>query len=259
MLALQRRTVEHVFEGHTDGVPFARYTSPNRLISASDDKTIRMWDTATGKLLKTAAGHESLVNAFATSPDGRWLVSVSSDNDVKLWRLPDLTFVRNIGTTAGAGAAVAFLQNDDKRLLVSDWKGNLYQYEGAPPNWSIREEYQLGDQTIYMVCPSQDAWWAVGPDGNAAGLWLVPASNIRKAVRVSPTPAYYCTTADNGRLTAVQFANHIELRSNANGQPAATYRFAARIGDAVAITHGPAMVIGGFRDGHLLGWPLEIR
>ena len=259
ILDLTRGSVVQVLEGHTDGIPFARYTSPDRLISASDDKTIRIWDTATGRLLKTATGHESLVNAFATTPDGRWLVSVSSDNDIKLWSFPELTFVRNIGTTTGAGAAVAFLRNDDRRLLISDWKGHLYRYEGSQPNWSLREEYQLGDQTIYMICPSQDAWWTVGPDGNGAGLWLVPASSLKKAVRVSATPAYYCATADDGQLTAVQFANRIQLLSNANGKPTGTYRFGARTGDAVAITHEPARIIGGFRDGHLMGWPLQDR
>jgi len=259
IIDLQRRTIVQTLEGHTDGVPFVRFAQPNRLISASDDKTIRMWDTATGNLLTTAAGHESLVNAFAISPDGQWLVSVSSDNRIKLWRLPQLNFVRDIGTTASAGAAVAFLRNDNERLLISDWKGKIYRYEGQPPNWSIRQEYQLSNRSIYMVCPSEHAWWAVGPEQNAAGLWLVPSSDFRKTVRVSQAAAYYCATADDGRFTAVQFANHIELRSNAGSNLVATYRFAARIGDALAIAHGPPMVIGGFRDGHLLAWPLETQ
>ena len=259
ILDRQRRTVERVLEGHTDGISYVRFEQPNRLISASDDRTIRVWDTATGKLLQTASGHESLVNAFAISPDGQWLISVSSDNHIKLWRLPQLTFVRDLGTTSSAGAAVAFLPNDNGRLLISDWKGKIYRYEGAAPNWSEREEYQLSNGGIYMVCPGHDAWWAVGQEPNAAGLWFVPARDLQEAVRISSEPAYYCSTGDDGRLTAIQFANRIELRSNAGGSVAATYRFAAKIGDAVAIAHAPPMVVAGFGDGHLLGWPLEVR
>jgi WD40 repeat protein len=93
--------------------------------AASDDKTIRLWDTASGKLLKTATEHQSLVNAFAMSPDKQFLVSVSEDSKIKLWRLPELVFVKDLGTTASGGAAVAFLSNDSEHLAVSDWKGAI--------------------------------------------------------------------------------------------------------------------------------------
>ena len=244
-----------ILEGHTDGIPFVQFDGPDRLVSASDDKTIRIWDTAGGKLLKTAAGHESLVNAFAISPDGKWLVSVSSDSKIKLWRLPELAFVKDIGATIGGGAAAAFLP-DGEHLLISDWKGNLSLYQGRPPDWSMRQQFQLGKKVVYMVCPSRDAWWAVVSEGDAAGLWRLPASDLGKGSRVSQDPPSYCATAGDGRFTAVQFPNRVEVRSNADGQLTAAYRFAARDGAAVAIGYHRPTVMVGFSDGHLLGWPL---
>ena len=80
-----------MLEGHTDGVPFVQFDKPDRLISASDDKTLRLWDTATGKLLKTATGHESLVNAFAIWPGwamagfGKFRRVRSSSGDCRNW------------------------------------------------------------------------------------------------------------------------------------------------------------------------------
>src|SRR5262245_28643220 len=46
------------------------------LVTSSDDKTIRVWDLATGRLLKTlripiGEGNEGKLNALALSPDGR--------------------------------------------------------------------------------------------------------------------------------------------------------------------------------------------
>ena len=253
----KKKTVQ-VLEGHSDGITFIRFAQPNRLISASDDKTIRLWDTASGKLLRTVAGHESLVNAFGISPDGQWLVSVSSDSKVKLWKLPEMVYVKDIGTTATGGAAAAFL-NDGTHLLVSDWKGNLTTYDGPLPSLSMRQRFQLSKGAVYMLCPSKSAWWAVVREGERAGLWLVPASDITQAVQVTRGAAYYCSTSSDGQLTAVQYPNRIEVRSNADGKVAATYRYSGRDGAAVAIGDHPTTVVAGFADGHLLAWPMAAR
>ena len=251
-----KKTVQ-VLEGHTDGVPFIRFAGPDRLISASDDKTLRVWDSGNGKLLKTVSGHESLVNAFGISPDGNWLVSVSSDSKVKLWGLPGLSYVKDIGTTVNAGASAAFLE-DGKRLLTSDWKGNLSTYEGRPPDLPLRQQFRLGNSVIYMLCPSHNAWWGVVSDGEAAGLWSIPAGDITKATQVTKDTPYYCSTASDGRLTAIQYPNKIDVRTNDDGKLAASYRYAARDGAAVAIRYHPTIVVGGFANGHVLAWPVNI-
>jgi WD40 repeat protein len=88
MVDLQRQKVVRTLEGHTDGVTFVCFDPAHRLISASDDATIRIWDPDAGKLLETVPAHRSLINAFAISPDGKWLVSVSSDKTIKLGNCP---------------------------------------------------------------------------------------------------------------------------------------------------------------------------
>ncbi len=244
-----------VLEGHTDGVTFLRFVESDRLVSASDDRTLRLWDTTHGKLLRTLAVHESLVNAFGISADRKWLASVSSDKKVKLWSLPDLAFVKDIATTVGGGAAAAFLR-DGTHLLISDWNGNLTTYQGQPSAMSPRQQYQFTKKAVYMLCPSQDGWWGVVTEGAQAGLWSIPASDITKATQVTQEAAFYCATSDDGRLTAVQYPNQIEVRSNGTGNIAATYRYSARDGAAVSIRDHPPTVVAGFGDGHLLAWPI---
>src|SRR6516225_1270643 len=51
-----------------------------QLVSASDDKVIRVWDVATGKPLRTlrgeiAPGDAGKIYAMALSPDGKWLAA----------------------------------------------------------------------------------------------------------------------------------------------------------------------------------------
>ncbi len=56
-----------------------------RLVSCGTDGTIRIWDTASGRELKTLRGHEEDATAVAWSPDGKSLVSGGWDSTVRIW------------------------------------------------------------------------------------------------------------------------------------------------------------------------------
>jgi WD40 repeat protein len=53
--------------------------------SASWDKTVRLWEAATGTCRSTLEGHSSNVSAVAFSPDGQLVASASWDKTVRLW------------------------------------------------------------------------------------------------------------------------------------------------------------------------------
>lgn len=74
--------------GHANWV-FSVAISPDgqTLVSSSADKTIKIWQLATGKLLNTLAGHLEWVRSVAISPDGQLIVSGSDDNSIKIWHL----------------------------------------------------------------------------------------------------------------------------------------------------------------------------
>ena len=77
------------YPGHTyeTGV-LAVAWSPNgqRIASGSGDKTVQVWDAATGDIVFTYHGHTKGVEAVAWSPDGQRIASASNDDTVQVWQ-----------------------------------------------------------------------------------------------------------------------------------------------------------------------------
>lgn len=55
------------------------------LASASEDRTIKLWDILGGQQLKTLIGHKDAVFSVLFSPDGQTLLSGSLDGTIKVW------------------------------------------------------------------------------------------------------------------------------------------------------------------------------
>ena len=56
-----------------------------RIVSASSDNTLRIWDAETGTCLRVLEGHTRSVNGCAVAPDGRRIVSAASANTLRIW------------------------------------------------------------------------------------------------------------------------------------------------------------------------------
>ena len=82
----QTGVVKFRLKGHKASVAELSF-SPNgtRLASASDDNTVRLWNTETGEEVAVLKGHTQWVSGVAYSPDGNKLVSSSRDGTLKLW------------------------------------------------------------------------------------------------------------------------------------------------------------------------------
>ncbi|KYC38799.1 hypothetical protein WA1_34930 [Scytonema hofmannii PCC 7110] len=76
------------FEGHSGWIRCVSFSLDGKtLASASDDKTIKLWESTTGKEITTLRGHTERVRSISFSPDGKTLASASDDKTIKLWNL----------------------------------------------------------------------------------------------------------------------------------------------------------------------------
>ncbi len=100
-------------KGHTDPVYSVAVSPDGKLLATgSFDKTIKIWDAATGQELRTLAGklgHTNLVLGVSFSPDGSSLATVSTDNSLKIWDIangkPTSLLAHAAGVTRVAASA----------------------------------------------------------------------------------------------------------------------------------------------------------
>ena len=90
------------FDGHTSGLwSVAMSADGSRLLTASHDGTVRLWDVQTGRQLKVMAGHTDHVKRAAFLPDGVRGISAADDDTLRLWDLKTGREVRQfVGHTA---------------------------------------------------------------------------------------------------------------------------------------------------------------
>lgn len=58
---------------------------PPRLVTASDDCRVRVWDLTTRKALLNLDGHTSVVRGLAVTPDGKTIISGGRDKVYSVW------------------------------------------------------------------------------------------------------------------------------------------------------------------------------
>lgn len=88
-----------------------------KILSGSQDRTIKMWEAQTGRLLLTLEGHTMIVMSVAFSPNGRRLASGSQDHSIRIW---DAQTGKCISTLSGHTGHVNSLRfSPDSRRLVS--------------------------------------------------------------------------------------------------------------------------------------------
>lgn len=127
--------------GHTEMIYAVAFSPDGKLVvTGSFDQTLKLWDAATGKEVKTfggSAGHQKQILTVAFSPDGQGIASGGQDNLIKIWDVPRTSPLRQF--TAGQGLTAVALAPDGSRLAAAGVDGKLTAWTTAEGKnvWSI--------------------------------------------------------------------------------------------------------------------------
>eukprot|EP00930_Biecheleria_cincta_P085919 TRINITY_DN75281_c0_g1_i1.p1 TRINITY_DN75281_c0_g1~~TRINITY_DN75281_c0_g1_i1.p1 ORF type:complete len:499 (+),score=71.25 TRINITY_DN75281_c0_g1_i1:23-1498(+) len=125
------------------------------IVTASRDKTARLWDGCSGEHLRSFEGHRQPVNFASMSQDGSMLVTASFDKSVKLW---DISSAVCLQILAGHDAVVSSvcLSTDCALALTCTYKGTARFWD------------TVSGHCVHSLCAQ---YGTVSPNGDSILTW----------------------------------------------------------------------------------------
>lgn len=178
-----RRLIQHykVCVGHSRGIndvcwnPVAPYVA-----TASDDKTVRLWDAVTGDALVEFRGHDNFV--FCVDQHHAMVVSGSFDETVKLWDIRSGDCVSTLPAHSDPVTAVSF--NRDGTTVCSGSHDGLIRIWDVATGECLKTIYGPGNPPVSSVKYSPNGKYLLaGTLDSTIRLWPVHQTGSNKCAK----------------------------------------------------------------------------
>ena len=191
-----------IIRGHTDSVNSVALSPDGKfIVSASGDKTIRVWNVESGIEICCLTGHTYSVNSVALSLDGKFIVSASGDKTVRVWNVESGIEIHKLEGHTRRVIAAVFSPNEkliisgssDKTLRIWDIENRTkaYKLEGhCKPLTSV----SLSPDGKLIISASHD---------KTIRIWNIESGrSIYKFTKPSYSYSIFVAFSPNGKLIA---------------------------------------------------------
>jgi len=242
--------------GHSTKIQSVVFSPDEKhILSGSLDKTIKLWDVANGREIKTFLGHTDSINSASFSPDGKQVLSGSHDKTIKLW---DVASGREIRTFLGHTDSISSVSfSPDGKQILSSSRDKTIKLWDTSSGKEIKTFVGHTD-TVNSVCFSSDGKQILsGSNDKSIKLWDVVSGQEITNFLGHTKQVYSVVFSHNGRqILSGSEDETIKLWDVYNGQEIKT--FSGYIGETVAFSpDGKYILSGSYNTSSFILWDID--